>query len=495
MKRHLPPAFYNGMTYLGAALALAGVVVLFLVVLLDFLVHPTTMYLGLFTYLILPLVVVTGFALALGGAWRHHRRILAGEASSEPPLLVWDARNPRHRRLLWMGLGGTAVFLLASTLGTYKVYHVTESQEFCGLVCHTVMKPEYTAYQGSAHARVECVACHIGSGADWYVRSKFSGLRQLVRSVRGNYQRPIETPLRVLRPARDTCEKCHWPDKFYGDRLVTIPHYLADEKNTPAPVTMVLKTGGGHPQGGSGIHWHMSLANKVEYIARDSKRQEIAWVRLTRPGGERVEYQNVDSPLSPEERARGPLREMDCMDCHNRPSHRFGSPMAEVNAALARGALPTALPYLKREAVKALDAEYPDTATALASIRSALTSFYAAQYPGLERENPGAVQKAVEGVQNIYSRNFFPEMKASWRQYPEHIGHTLSAGCFRCHGDHMQTAEGKTIPKGCTLCHEFPSMGITRPTSDGIFRHPVDIGGVEQEGGCVSCHQGGAELY
>ncbi len=346
------------------------------------------------------------------------------------------------------------------------------------------------------------MACHIGPGADWFVKSKLSGLYQVYATLADKYPRPIPTPIKNLRPARETCQQCHWPEKFFGARRVVNPHYLSDEANTPSPITLLINIGGGDDEHGrqEGIHWHMAVANKVEYIARDDARQQMAWVRVTGRDGKSVEYNDAADPLTPEERAAAQPRTMDCMDCHNRPSHRFRSPVRAVNDALSAGRIDVTLPYIKREAVKALDAEYPDTPTALKSIDEKIRTFYAENYPQLSKDRPQDVDAAIEALRDIYGKNFFPEMKVTWRRYPDHIGHSQSPGCFRCHGSGLTSAEGKTITKDCNACHAILSQGAaagqkTLSPEGLVFQHPVDIGGMEQDGNCTACHSGGAELY
>ena len=90
---------------------------------------------------------------------------------------------------------------MLSSLGSYRVFEETESPQFCGALCHTVMKPEYTAYKISPHSRVRCTECHIGPGASWFVRAKLSGLYQVYATVTDVYPRPIPVPVQNLRPA------------------------------------------------------------------------------------------------------------------------------------------------------------------------------------------------------------------------------------------------------------------------------------------------------
>ncbi len=501
-QRRLPEFFYNWISIGGALLAMGSFAIIALLVLIDLFVESTTLYLGLLTYTILPGFLVAGLVLIAVGALLERRREAKGHGASLDPVFSLDLRNARQRTALFIFVGGTAVFLVASALGTYKAYHITESTKFCGTLCHTVMNPEYTAYQRSAHARVACVSCHIGPGAGWFVKSKLSGAYQVYSAAFKKYHRPIETPVRNLRPARETCEQCHWPEKFFGERRHVNPRYLADEKNTPYPLTLLINTGGGGSLRGPGhgIHWHMAINNKVEYIARDRARQEIAWLRVTNRSGQMTEFNLAENPLTVEERRQAEIRVMDCIDCHNRPSHNYRPPTREVDAALYDGRIPATLPFIKRESVKALDGDYPDTPSAIAAIDQKLRGFYQEKFAKVSKERSAEVEAAVLAVQDIYRHSLFPEMKVTWRQYPENIGHTLSPGCFRCHGSGLTSSDGKTISRNCTSCHVL--LGQGKEPGDGLmsvrgltFKHPTDIGGAEAEGNCTACHQGGAELY
>lgn len=499
--RRLPSVFYNWVSAAGALMAAVSFSVILLLYLIDQFVQKTTIYLGLLTFVILPVFLIIGLILiAVGGLLERWRRARGAEVL--PKSIYIDLENSAHRNAFLIWSVGTALVLLGTAVGSYRAYHATESVEFCGDLCHSVMNPEYTAYKTSPHARVECVECHIGSGADWFVKAKLSGAYQLYATAANIFPRPIPTPIKNLRPARETCEQCHWPEKFFGARKDENPHFLSDEENTPYPITMLINIGGGSHKHGDveGIHWHVAAANGIEYIARDSLRQEIAWMRMADADGRVVEYAHSEDPLTAEERTQAEVRTMDCIDCHNRPSHHYLSPIKAVNQAMDLGRMDRSLPYIKREAVTALDAEYPDDATALQAIAESLVGFYREEFPQIFETRRAAVDSAVLAVQGVYRQNFFPGMKVSWKRYPDHIGHSEFVGCFRCHGSPLETTEGKTITKDCTVCHTIlaqgpdPELGTYSP--GGLtFRHPVDVDGAEQEGNCTECHQGGAELY
>ena len=500
MARRLPDVFYNWISVIGALIATFFFGVIVLLMLIDILVQETTLYLGMLTFMVLPSFLVLGLVLIpLGALWERHRRE-RGVVSAFPHEIHFDLKNPGHRNAALIWTLGTAFFLLGTAVGTYKAYQATESVAFCGELCHSVMSPEYIAYQISPHARVSCAECHIGSGAEWFVKAKISGLYQVYATLAENFPTPIPTPIENLRPARETCEHCHWPDKFYGARKDVLPHFLADEENTPYPISLMLNIGGGGAKGeAEGIHWHVARTHHMEYIARDHDREEIIWVRLTDHDGQVVEYTIGGEPLSEKDRAH-PTRSVDCMDCHNRPSHKYLSPIRAVNQAMHQGEIDVTLPYIKRETVTALDREYKDTPGALQAIEARLTRFYREEYSELLEQKPDVVRQAVQATQAIYQQNFFPEMKVSWKAYPDQIGHSEFIGCFRCHGSELETADGKPIRKDCSLCHVILSQG-TKAAGGSIspdgerFEHPIDIDGAEFEGNCTECHEGGAEQY
>ncbi|HWH71222.1 MAG TPA: NapC/NirT family cytochrome c, partial [Candidatus Sulfotelmatobacter sp.] len=453
-----------------------------LLILLDTFAHFANPYVGILTYLIAPAFLVMGLALTALGAWLRHRQIVKA-AGPMPPLRI-DLTLPRDRRRLGLFLVGSVVFLLISAVGSYQSYHFTESVQFCGQACHGVMQPEFVTYSHSSHARVACAECHIGKGATWYVRSKLSGSYQVYATLANKYPRPIPTPVKNLRPAQETCEECHWPKKFVGNLERTYSYFLGDQTNTPFTVRMLLKVGGGDPTHGpvGGIHWHMNVANKIEYIASDEARQKIPWVRVTDPQGVVTEYRVAKFTNTV---AEASIRRMDCMDCHNRPAHRYASPNNAVNLALSLGKIDRALPYIKTNALYALTRPYTNSTEAVQGIATILSD----RYPNEMRIRP-----AIAVVQQIYSDNFFPEMKASWQAYPENIGHKDWPGCFRCHDGQHKTADGKGTIKAndCSACHTILAQGcgteLEQLTPKGQkFKHPGD----EVDGACNDCHTGG----
>jgi len=471
-------------------------VVLFLISL--FLGEPNP-YLGIILYLLIPLFAMTGLVLIPIGMLRRYRRIKRGLAAEDAAWPTLDLNKPSHRHATFGFIVVTVVFLLISGVGAYQSYHYTESDKFCGETCHPVMKPENTAYHNSSHARVKCVDCHIGSGAGWYAKSKISGAYQVYATLANKFPRPIVTPITNLRPAQETCEQCHWPERFFGAQQVQFNHYMYNSESSHWPINMLIKVGGGDPQTGqtSGIHWHMNIGVKVEYIARDTKRLDIPWVRVTdRATGRVTVYQNEEKPLTPEELAAATPRRMDCMDCHNRPSHNYNSPDEEVDLLLLTERADRTLPDIKRVAVEAMAADYATTEEALRGIANYMTDYYRQNYAELYKDRRAEVDRAILATQDAFSRSLFPEMKVRWSEYPDHIGHFHFPGCMRCHEGSHKSAEGLVLSHECHTCHAIISQGTgdrrqIATTEDGLeFEHPEDIGDAWKEVGCYECHSG-----
>ncbi len=453
----------NQLRYLRNATSLIGMVlvttsaVLFLVMFLaDLFGLHTNPYIGIVFFLIIPGVFMFGLLLIPAGAYVARRGHQRGQAPALPQWPRLDLNDPIQRRATFIFITLSLANIVIVSLAAYRGVEYMDSVQFCGQVCHTVMKPEFTAYQDSPHSRVACVQCHIGPGATWFARSKLSGTRQLFAVALRTYSRPIPSPVRELRPARDTCEQCHWPEKFHGDMIRRVYEYAEDEKNTESVTTLQVHVGGGSERLGvaQGIHWHMNVANEVEYIATDDKRQVIPWVRVKDRFGNVREY--VAEGVTPEQLAAGERRRMDCMDCHNRPSHAFaGTPERAVNEAMARGEIPKTLAYVRREAVKALKATYPSQDAAEREISRALRDFYRAQDPATYMNLRQDVEKAVQATTAIYRRNVFPDMNVQFGTYPNNIGHMDFPGCFRCHDDNHKSKDGKTIGQDCDSCHHI----------------------------------------
>jgi len=291
-KNQRPSLLKNWLSMTGVVIVIGGLFSFFLLFVMDLLAETPNPYIGILTYFIAPSFLLLGMALTIIGAlWERYK--LGHTAGKLLPKMVVDLSRPRDRKIMGVFLTCTVLFLLVSAMGSYHTYHFTESTTFCGEACHTVMEPEMVTYQHGSHARVSCTECHIGKGASYFVKSKLSGTYQLYAVTFNKYPRPVPTPIKNLRPAQDTCEQCHWPEKFVGDLDRTYNYFLGDEENTPYSLRMTMKVGGSDPTRGpvGGIHWHMNVGNKVEYIATDPSRTSIPWVRMTdeQGGGDRVQ--------------------------------------------------------------------------------------------------------------------------------------------------------------------------------------------------------------
>jgi hypothetical protein len=449
MRVDLPTAMRNPISLIGAAISTAMAVVFVALLALEVAGQLRNPYLGLLLFIAVPAVLVFGLVLIAIGIWRGHRRTARG--GGEPQWPIVDMRLPRTRAVVWSAAVITCINILIISLAAYGTVHHMESAEFCGATCHTTMEPEWRAYQVSSHARVACVSCHVGAGPEALVESKVAGTRQLWAVMTNNVPRPVASPVRTMRPARETCQTCHWDEKSHGDKLRQIHEYADDEKSSETVTTLQLHIGGGRAGLGigSGIHWHMNINNHVEFIATDSQRQSIPWVKFTDHDGKVTEY-TIDG-TTPEQLAQGERRSMDCMDCHNRPAHTFEpSPERAVDNAIASGELPRALPFTRREAVAALKDDYPSTEDGRRGIDARLRKAYAAQ------ANDPMLPRTIAAVREIYSRNVFPRMNVKWGTYPNNIGHVFFNGCFRCHDDNHKSSDGRVIKQDCETCHAMP---------------------------------------
>ena len=479
----------NLISEVGVGIAIIGLANLGFLIYLDATAHAPNPYMGILTWIVAPAILIFGIALFIFGMVLERRRrhkLAPGEITRYPTI---DLNEQRTRVILISTAVGIFLFVIASIVGTYQAYHYTESDAFCGTACHEVMHPEYTAYQASPHARVGCAGCHIGPGAGWFVRSKLSGAYQVYAVIARKFPRPIPTPVENLRPAQDTCEQCHWPEKFFGAQLKVFNHFAADEENTPRPVRMLIKIGGGSAKAGiaTGIHWHMNINNEITYVATDRQRQEIPWVQMrNRKTGKVTVYKSQAAEITDEQIAAAAKRTMDCVDCHNRPTHIYLSPESSVDTALLAGRIDRSLPYAKQQGVAVLAKDYDTTDAAIRTIATDFPAWYQENHPDVFTAKKKSIDAAVVALQDIFRGTRFPEMKVDWRTHPDNAGHFNSMGCFRCHDDQHMSAEGKTISKDCDICHTVLAEGNVT----AAFEHPVDMGDM-REYNCSDCHSGG----
>lgn len=488
-----PSLLRNYISFVGTAIVVASLASVSLLFFMEITSSNENPYVGILTYIIFPSILIFGLGVVTLGALierRRRRRSTPDEVLAYPKLDLNDA-HVRRRFLAFLVL--TFFFISASAFGSYRAFEFTESVQFCGETCHSVMKPEFNAYLAGAHARVRCVDCHVGSGADWYVKSKLSGAYQLYSVTFNKYSRPIGTPVHNLRPAPETCEQCHWPEKFFGAQMKVFNRYGNDEKNTLRQTRMLLNVGGGSPSSGqvTGIHWHMNIANEVSYVATDERRQDIPWVRVKDRNGNVTEYSDRRRPLSDDAIATASQRKMDCVDCHNRPAHVYLPPDVAIDQSLTAGKLDASLPFLKRQAVELLSADYQTTDEALAAIDAGLNNFYRSNHADIYSQKRDTVTAAVAELQGIFQTYIFPEMKTNWKTHPNNAGHLNSAGCFRCHDGEHFSKSGKMISNDCTICHTTVYDSAAPPQQNmktGPFIHPVDLGSLASRK-CDSCHK------
>jgi len=454
----------NPISLAGAVLTTSSAATMIAFWVYDFLLPgPPHPYIGILLFLILPGVFIFGLLLIpVGILLRRHRLLVRGELLDIYPAI--NLREPMVRHGVF--LVGILTFLNVIIFATASYHGVAymDSTQFCGQTCHTVMVPEFTAYQGSPHAHVNCVECHIGPGAGWFVRSKLSGVRQVFAVTFHTYSQPIHAPVKYLRPARETCEQCHWPQRFTGDKFVVKTTYKDDEKNTPQTTVMLLKVGGRTWQGSVGIHGrHLDEGARIRYISIDDQRQVIPVAYYTDDSGKTIEFVSSDIQATKQQLAAGEHLSMDCVDCHNRPTHAFELPENAVNKQMAAGLISPELPFIRKKAVELLKADYPDRYAARQRIVEGVKTFYHTSYPSLYDSRRALVEQSADTVANIYLRNIFPDMKMTWGVHPNNLGHNDSPGCFRCHDGSHVSADGQAITNDCTACHNLLAVEEQNP--------------------------------
>ena len=478
----------NWVGIFGLAVATCSLFAALFLIAVDFFHGFRTPYMGIMIYLILPSFVWIGVICVGVGLWLELRRRKKPAAAE----VRVEANGGRRTRQFAVALACVFFFLMLTSLGSYRAFQVTESTGFCGGLCHPVMKPEYTTYKISPHARVRCTECHIGPGASWFVRAKISGLYQVYATLTDKFPRPLPVPVQNLRPARETCEQCHWPEQFFGWMELRRQFFLPDKQNTPWSIRLLVHVGGANASKGpvGGIHWHMIVSNRMEYIATDESRQTIPWVRVTDlETGASTVYQSKDNPLTPEQKTL-PVRVLDCIDCHNRPTHIFDSPYKALDNSMWLRRIDPSIPFIKAKAASAL------VEAAGAASQAAGIELIAQKLPKEYSDFPDQpkIRQAISETQRIFHDNFFPEMKTDWKVRPNNVGHYIWPGCFRCHdGSHVDQT-GRAISNECNSCHIITAQG-SQPEPKTVslqglrFDHPG--GEIPSEMLCSECHSGG----
>jgi hypothetical protein len=425
-------------------------------------------YLGIIFVLILPFIFLFGLALIpVGVLLRRGALRKAGQIPAAFPKIDFNDRVFRHG--IDIVLVATIVNFLVVATASYHGAAYMDSPQFCGRSCH-VMKPEWTAYQISPHSHVACVECHIGAGAQAFVNAKVNGTKQLIEisfhplarlapKIIPDYPTPIPSPVTSLRAAAYTCEACHAPAHFYGDKLLVKSSFADDQANSETQTVLLLHVGGVDSQSRyTGIHGiHLG---HIEYVATDPSRTTIPWVERQNADGSFTEY----SSLPPGSGIpKGDRRVMDCIDCHNRAAHSFVTAGEAIDQAMTGGAISSDLPWVHKEGLLLLNGTYSNEEQAAVQIPQQLQAFYRSQNPAVLSQKAALVDQAGKELVTLYDQNVFPFMKVTWGTHPNNIGHMDYPGCFRCHDGSHTAKNGNTIPQDCSVCHNVLATDEAKP--------------------------------
>lgn len=414
-------------------------------------------YAGVATYMILPGGMIFGLMLIPVSIYLRRKQWLQFGMDTAP--LKLNLSDRKHQGFIVGFVILTVVNMTILVVVGYEGYHFTDSPYFCGMVCHQVMEPEYVAYQRSPHSRVVCVDCHIGPGAEWFVRAKISGLRQVKAVLTNNYSRPIPAPVHELRPARDTCEDCHWPEKFHGKKLKKFTEFSNDNQQEPEVQELALHIGGHNLETDKfeGIHWHVSKDVKVSYLATNRERTQIAKVRVKRPDGSTDEF--VKNDIEVEEGEGQEWRTMDCIDCHNRPTHIYDMPEKVVDSGLSSRKINRDIIGIREDSLTVLTKDYSTREEAQSNMTNNLLALQKERNPEQADRYVQDIEKAGAYLVESYLGNVWPKMNVLWGTYKLHLGHQYADegyGCWRCHDDEHENTSGETISQDCSLCHDDP---------------------------------------
>ena len=454
------------LSLVGAVVACVLFPVLLFSVILDAQGIVENPYFGFLNYVILGPIFTVGLLLVIVGLFFSKGQEDIGLFTYEyiREQLTMPGRLTRVRKLIFLTICLTFVTVFTVGVFSYAGYQYSESVDFCATLCHSVMKPEYVTYLNSPHSRIRCVDCHIGTDATWYKKTKIRGIQQIFNVAFDTYSRPIKSPITNLRPNRRVCETCHRPEKFHGDKLIVLDKFLPDEQNTHIQTVLLMRIGSaGYERKAHGIHWHVSENNQMTYKYSDRQREKITQVRFINSSGSEETYTNVDADQT--KLASDTTRKMDCIDCHNRPTHIFLSSNEALDRKILNDSIPAQLPFIKRQALEVITKSYASEEEADREIADSLRNWYKENYPTIFQQKPLLLKKAIIGVQQAYSENVFPSMNIKWNTYKNFVGHTGGSGCFRCHNDSMQTPDGKAISCECTKCHiilaeDVPAMDL-----------------------------------
>ncbi len=439
---------------LGAAIVTSAFLGDMILIFGELFVFESNPYIGIISYMVFPGIMTLGLLMIPLGIFWNLKRHGKGYSAQAVTQLIESRRLDRMHVIQIIFILSLVNLVIFAIVG-YRGFHFTESREFCGSLCHEVMHPELAAYTRSPHSEISCVECHIGPGAGWFVKSKLSGMRQVIAVLSKSYSRPIETPIHNLRPAREVCEVCHRPEIFHGNRIRVIQHFDSDEENTKTYTVLNMRVGGGgeHGRRAHGIHWHVSKEHQVVYHATDPRRENIVWVKLKSTGGASRVWRQPGFE-TPDEEVEPKSRLMDCVDCHNRPTHIFLPPDVALDEWMAAGEIDSKIPWIRKLAEEVLTVPYATTEDAIAGI-SKFPEIYKERHPGIWEKFRSKIEATVPKLQEIHRLFVYPEMNISWNTYNSLIGHSTkyTAACFRCHNGILRDLDKKPISLECESCH------------------------------------------
>ncbi len=427
-------------TLIGSALVTTAAISWLFVLPLSLRGRVSNPYIGIIVFIALPALFFLGLILIPIGIWLSKRRIRMDLERANV-----DRSTLLHRIAIFVIATTGANILIASQL-TYRAVEYMDTDQFCGQTCH-VMRPQYVAYLTAAHSHVPCADCHIGPGAAGWFQAKMNGTRQLFEVTFNNYPRPIPPPLesgRLISP-QETCVRCHSARNSGEYRLRIIRHFSDDRIPKPLNTVLLMRIGGGTSWGIHGVHLGKGVT--IRYATKDPKREDIPWVEYRNVTTNTVRVYSTSS--NPGGKPNLPVFTMQCVDCHSQPAHTPELPDSAVDSAIASGAIPLDLPFIRKEGVRLLKLGYSSQNEAARRIPLALADFYRS-YSVSDRSE---ISKAAQALVAIYKRNVFPEMKIDWGTYPDQLGHTESTGCFRCHDGSHVAADGNAITQDCAACH------------------------------------------
>lgn len=493
--------------FVGALLAVIGVGGISVSFLADLFVQQAGPYQALFTFVLFPAIALAGLLIFSLGLFveRRRRRIAVDAKAPRHPAL--DLRRGTHRLVFSVLVLLASAATVGAIVGSLNAFEYTESTEFCGEFCHAPMGPESIAHRNSPHANVRCTECHVGPGGDRYVKAKLSGLRQVYQLAMDSYERPIHAPGSGIPGSHLTCEGCHWPQREVGFVLDNRTRYGYDLGNSKRSLQIMLRVGNGKERENGrqqgNIHWHTIEEGAVSFRALDDTKREIVRVTVKKPDGTKRVYdlhEDGERKYADERVEALPSFDIECLDCHNRPAHRFLTPDEAVDRALEDRLIDPSVPFIKRVAIRALATEYPTTEAALEGIRDQISEYYSEQFAGTVLERTDHIESAIASVQKIYQRNIFPEMKINWETYPDNIGHRTSPGCFRCHAGKHVASDGKVLDNNCDKCHVFfqkdrELQSLLEVPADASFVHPFAHEKHYTDINCWECHAGASSPY